>query len=675
MTEATKNLNLSWSEKKISGGRVIREAAPTEEFWALWRQHKKALKKANFNLSEFRGKWSVVDWNDRTDKSAVTAAIAESQAITAPEGFNPPVPAGFNYLPFQLAGIKYFCSHDSILCGDPMGSGKTVITAGCFNVERPETVLIVCPNTLKENWKRELETWLVEPRKIEVINSKSEAPDNIDIVIINYDLLKKHQDWILGQTFSVVVFDESHFIKTAKAERTILSLQIKGKKRIALTGTPIPNRPIELQTVAGYLDPENYGDFFSFAKRYANAHRNDFGWDFSGSSNLEELRERLRSTILLRREKDAILPDLPEKRRQIIVLPSDNYDRVLAEEKKVASLEEASKIIEKGESVSFENISQVRHNTALAKVPDVINHLLNSVDDDEPVVVFAHHRDVVEKIAEGLKDHTVVTVHGGHSTKERTASVDAFMNSKARFFIGTIGAAGVGLTLTRASLCVFAEASFVPGELDQAEDRLHRITQKNAVLIQYLVVSGSIESKLIELVVKKKRISTKVLDTYLPAKSEDSVEIPQQPKTLEELAATLESINPDDLPKVDLRNLPSGHYAVPDGDTRLKIKVDNISKAGSKWKGWIFVNDGAAYGLQKKYGSQRPNENHYEGEIIEELQKIVADPVAAAGAYGHLSGRCGFCNRHLEDEKSIERGIGPICWGKWGTSEETNDGI
>ena len=676
------NLNLDWQEKTLHDGRVIRKAAPSEAFWQLWNQHKRAIKKANFGVSQYKGEWSVVDWNDRADKLAVANAIAESQATVAPKSFNPPVPTGLNYLPFQIAGIKYLCEHNSILCADPMGAGKTIQVIGYFNVERPKTVLIVCPNTMKENWRRELQAWLVEPRKVEVVDSKSDAPKEIDIVIINYDLLKKHQAWILGRTFGAVIFDESDFIKSAKAERSIIALQVKAKKRIALSGTPIPNRPIELQTVAGYLDPKNYGNFFAFAKRYADAHKNDFGWDFSGSSNLDELREKLRTTILLRREKDAILPDLPQKRRQVLVLPPDNYRHVLAEERKVASLEEALEIIERGESVRFDEISRVRHETALAKVPDVLNHISDNVDAGEPAVVFCHHRDVAEAISGSLaKDHSVVTLHGGHSEAQRTAAIDDFQNGKARFFVGTIGAAGVGITLTRASLCIIAEGSFVPGQLDQAEDRLHRIGQQNSVLIQYLVVSGSIEARLTELVVQKKRISKQVLDKYVPALTKEEVtkiEETEKPKTLEEFADTLESVNPDELPKVDLRNLPSGSYAVPGGDTRLKVRVDNRAADTGKLAGWVFVSDASEYGARrvfgsgcsqsgsrKKYGAQRPTSASYEGEIVAELQKIVADHAAAAAAYGRLVGHCGFCNRRLEDQRSIERGVGPVCWKKY----------
>jgi hypothetical protein len=114
---------------------------------------------------------------------------------------------------------------------------------------------------------------------------------------------------------------------------------------------------------------------------------------------------------------------------------------------------------------------------------------------------------------------------------------------------------------------------------------------------------------------------------------------------------------------VDLRNVPSGWYAIPGGDTRLKVKIDNITEG--KWAGWIFVNDGAEYGHGRKYGSQKPGQPTYSGAIVTELRAITADPKAASAAYGHLVGRCGVCNRKLEDETSVARGIGPVCFAKF----------
>lgn len=109
---------------------------------------------------------------------------------------------------------------------------------------------------------------------------------------------------------------------------------------------------------------------------------------------------------------------------------------------------------------------------------------------------------------------------------------------------------------------------------------------------------------------------------------------------------------------LDLSNLPSGRYAVPGDETRLKIQIQNVDKG--KWAGWIFVKDGSEYGDQERFGTQRPGEN-YRGSKVEHLTKIVADPQAAMRKYGEITGTCGNCGLKLENEESVQYGIGPVC--------------
>lgn len=115
--------------------------------------------------------------------------------------------------------------------------------------------------------------------------------------------------------------------------------------------------------------------------------------------------------------------------------------------------------------------------------------------------------------------------------------------------------------------------------------------------------------------------------------------------------------------RLDLTDVPAGRYAVPGGETRLKIRINKPSKG--KWVGWVFVDDGAEYGNRQSYGRQAPD-GVYVGKLVEQLKAIAADPKAAMAAYGHLVGHCGVCNRLLEDEESVARGIGPICAQKYG---------
>lgn len=144
---------------------------------------------------------------------------------------------------------------------------------------------------------------------------------------------------------------------------------------------------------------------------------------------------------------------------------------------------------------------------------------------------------------------------------------------------------------------------------------------------------------------------------------------PKQVASAKKMKATMDAKKKTEAPApkastLDLSDIPSGYYAVPEGKTRLKVRIAH-GKPGSKWDGWVFVSDGAEYGQRTNYGSQRPGQASYVGKIQDELKAIVADPEAAQRAYGRLTGSCGMCGRLLEDEASIEAGIGPVCAQKW----------
>jgi hypothetical protein len=511
------DLQLDWSKgEKQSDGRLLKTAKPTQEFWALWRAKKAAVKKAGYGVTKKDDAWVVSQYVDDV------VAIAESSASDA--DLEIPVPDGLAYLPYQKAGVAYALKRKSCLIGDEMGLGKTITAIACLNVLKPKTALVVVPASLKINWKLELEKWLVEPRTIDVVNGGGDTiSDNPDVVIINYDVLKKHQKALLSRTWGVLILDEAHKIKNPKAQRSIACVSLKADRKIALSGTPITNRPIELQPIAGFLDPDTFGNFFAFARRYAGAYKGRFGWDFTGASNLDELQLRLRQSIMIRRLKKDVLEELPAKIRQIIVLPNKNYAKELTKE-----FDALSDAVEDTtyDDVSFEKMSGVRHDMALAKVDDVVDHL---IDLDHQVVVMAHHKDVVEGIKLGLEaaGKTVVTLTGDHNQTQRQTAVETFQAGDADVFIGTIGAAGVGITLTAASHVVFAELSWVPGDVSQAEDRCHRIGQQDSVLIQHLVVDGSLDARMAEVLVQKQKVLDRALDDgqVLPAISIDDLAV------------------------------------------------------------------------------------------------------------------------------------------------------
>lgn len=623
------------------GARMLRKAKPTSAFWEVWRSEKDSLKAAGYSVTkDDRDGWVVCHWSEIEENAA---AIKLSQASDS--DVDVPVPDGLEYLPFQRAGIAYAASREATLIADEMGLGKTVQAAGLINLTTPHSVLIICPASLKLNWQNELNRWLVRERSIDVVSGDEWPDSEEDIVIINYDILTRHKHLIDSKLWDLVIFDEAHYCKNPKAARTKMALSIKANRKLMLTGTPMINRPVELQPLAGYLAPEEFGHFFRFAKRYCDARQTSFGWDFSGSSNLAELQSRLRESVMVRRMKADVLTELPAKRRQVLVIPANTKDMQAALADEMESMAEAAESTTTIE-VLFEDMSKVRHRMALAKVGAIIAML---EDIDHPVVVFCHHHDVVAEIEAGLEGRNIVTLTGQHSAVERQAAVEAFQNGDADVFIGTIGAAGVGITLNRASHVVFAELDWTPGGVSQAEDRCHRIGQTDSVLVQHVVVDQSIDARMAQLLVQKQAVLDAALDDR-----------PQEQRQEEAVSVDVnELINQVDMSDgLDLSDLPDGRYAVPGGDTRLKLRVSKPQEG--RWLGYVFVNDAAVYGEGTKYGMQSPG-SLYRGDAQDALRAILEDPFEASRAYGLLTETCGVCGRALEDPVSVERGIGPIC--------------
>lgn len=471
---------------------------------------------------------------DATEKK-VAEKIQESAATDA--DINIPAPEGLRYMPFQKAGIAFALNRKSVLFGDEMGLGKGIQSIGIINsLPEAKQILIICPASLKLNWQRECEKWLVSQRKIELLNGK-ESKKESDIYIINYDILSKHP-WLAEREWDIVICDEIHMAKSPKALRTKACFAIlkKAKRKICLTGTPIMNRPIELQGILTQLGCDFASNWFSYAKRYCAGEKNRFGWDVSGASNLDELQEKLRSTVMIRRLKKDVLADLPAKTRQVIEIPKTGFSSALKKEEKIMkSVEEKRRMLEdlKAQSeaqkddagfrakidalretlkVDFAEISVIRHETALAKVDYTIDYLTEMLESNDKIILFAHHLDVLEKIYQAFPG-IAVKFTGEMNGEQKQAAVDRFQtDAGCKVFIASTMAAGVGITLTAAKLVIFHELEWTPSSISQAEDRCHRYGQKENVLIQHLVIDGSIDAMLAKKILAKQEIIEKALD-------------------------------------------------------------------------------------------------------------------------------------------------------------------
>lgn len=460
-----------------------------------------------------------------------------------------PAPEGLEYLPFQKAGIAYALKRNSTLIGDEMGLGKTIQAIGVINATNPKSVLIICPASLRLNWRNEMQKWLVTPRNIYIVNNNDPLPETAETVIVNYDRLSV--PGLLDRKWDLLIVDECHKCKNPKALRTqrvlgfydskkkvkVEGLSDHSDRKIFLTGTPVLNKPIELWPLVSALGGDTFNSFWSFAKRYCDAVQTEYGWDMNGAKNLEELQIKLRTSIMVRRLKKDVLTELPPKRRQLVVLPTNGsaaaveaentawsrHEAVLADAREAVELAKetgdtelyktAVLALTQATSTAFQDISKVRHETVLAKLPAFTSYVEDVLESEKKVVVFCHHKDVAHTLAASLSAYSPVVVDGDLAVDKRQGLVDTFQNDdNCRIFIGTIMAAGVGFTLTASSTVLFAELDWVPANVSQAEDRCHRIGQTLPVNITHVVLDGSLDQRMAEVLIAKQDMADKALD-------------------------------------------------------------------------------------------------------------------------------------------------------------------
>ncbi len=475
------------------------------------------------NLEEFLTAESKKVYNELWED--YNGRIAASQAIDST--IEIPHPVGMEYHPFQKAGIEYLIKHENVLLADEMGLGKTIQVIGYLNYARPKKVLIISPLSVKSNWYHELKSWLVYDTSIEVINGK-EPKWNAEITLIHYDALKKYKEALTREPYDLVVLDEAHYIKSYKAQRTSVALEVKARKRFLLTGTPILNRPNELFTLLVFLrnglanSPKTGNPSYSyFTYRYCVVNDYMGHMNIVGGKNLEELQTKLRASCMIRRLKKDVLTELPPKTRQMIPIPRSAISNSVLEEadelmemiqQKAGSWEDVMKWL-KSNPEAFERLAKARHQLGVSKIPMAISFIEDVLENEDKVVVFAHHRDVVEAIADHFKSS--VKLYGGMSTKERDYAISEFnTNPNIKVFVGSVSAAGMGINLQTSgcSTAVFLEVDWRPAYNTQAEDRIHRVGQKNNVIIYNLVVDDTLDGYIIQKVVGKQIDISAALD-------------------------------------------------------------------------------------------------------------------------------------------------------------------
>ena len=434
-------------------------------------------------------------------------------------------------LSHQKEAIEKLVGSRRFILADDMGLGKTTSTIIAALETGAKKILIICPASLKINWEREIANYT--DRSVYIAEGKKYSTES-DFVIVNYDILKNFHDpkekdsSLLSQSnFELVILDEAHMVSNAQAQRTkIINNFVKTIKRVwLLTGTPMTSRPINYYNLLSIIESPVAQNWMAYAIRYCQGYQFNAGkrkvWNVTGSSNLEELKDRT-SKQILRRLKEEVL-DLPDKiiTPVYLRLKSKEYEDLMGEyydwfEKKT---DESSSL-----TVQFSKLMKVRKVIANEKAKQTIEFAENILEQGKKVIIFTNFTDTLQTIYQHFGKQAVY-LDGSCNKVQRQYAVDQFQdNEKIKVFVGNLKAAGVGLTLTSAEAVIMNDLSFVPAEHSQAEDRAYRYGQKNNVLVYYPLFENTIEGSIYDILNHKKKIIGTVMGDDVSENVGDVVE-------------------------------------------------------------------------------------------------------------------------------------------------------
>jgi len=448
----------------------------------------------------------------RAEHTEALAAVALSRETAGPP-LDPLPSLGGVLQPFQHAGVRYVLKARRAFLADEQGLGKTIQALAALEVDDAFPAIVVCPASLKLNWEREAAHWLPQRTRAIVSGRGAYAP-HADITILNYEIVEAHADALRNRSPKALILDESHLVKNPRAKRTRAVRRLAAAigpdgLRLALTGTPVMNHPDELIAQLRILD--RLGQFGSGAR---------FSQQFRGIGSEERLHWHLRRHCFVRRLKSEVLPQLPAKRRTVVPVALTNDAEYRVAERDVIEwlrslpldlAELDAKVAAARRAERLAQLNALKQIAARGKLAAALAWIDDFLASEEPLVVFAHHKEIQEAILARFPDAAHLV--GSDSALARDAAVSAFQEPGGPQLIVCSTAVGSqGITLTRATNVCFLELEWTPALHDQAEDRLHRIGQKDAVTAWYLLAADTIDETMARLIERKRSLVASVTD-------------------------------------------------------------------------------------------------------------------------------------------------------------------
>ena len=435
--------------------------------------------------------------------------------------------------PYQRIAPVMFMSggRERILIADEMGLGKSLQALACVQLADYQHVLIVCPSIVKHNWDNEIRKWIYDDAYMtEIIKGRKGTIENARFHIINYDILGARLDQLMAWDYECIIFDEVHRIKNPKAATTKAALKLAQGKQgiIALSGTPITNRPIEFFTSLNMMMPATFSNYFTFAKKYCNARKVSIGygkeaWDYSGASNIDTSQDGITTPLnhilrdfMLRRSMDdpRIAGEMPDLVETIINLdlPPEALKAYKVEYNSWMEewVKQQANFGSTDAGFTLNMMSQLRHIAGRLKVSEACKWATTYLaNNDKPLVIFAHHIDVIDSLYEQLDmfygEHAVVRIITGETpNSERQIIIEEFQAGGSEVLICSTNAMREGVNLDHANTTLFVEREWVPAWEQQAAARVRRMTQEASTCHKVVLSANDTIDALFDQVVAEK---------------------------------------------------------------------------------------------------------------------------------------------------------------------------
>ena len=414
---------------------------------------------------------------------------------------------------------------------DEMGLGKTMQVLWFLKREKIHTLpaIIVCPAAVKFTWEyharihAHLNSMMCEGR-----TPPGQLIEIPPLIIINYDLIHYWERWLEKIKYTTIVFDESTRLSNPKTKRTKTAVRLarRAKNVIGMSGTGLNNRPIELWPTLNAIRPDLFPNRHAFGQYFCRGKMSPWGWEYKGATNITELHQILKQNMMIRRTKKEVLNDLPPKTRRIIPCEmEDKKDYYHAKNNFTSWLQkhQPGRVLTASKAEQISKVGYLLRLVAKNKLASVIDWTNQFLEEtDEKIILFGIHKQTIKTLDEKINGKHVI-IDGSTPAKKRKQAEDIFNSQKeVRVLIGNLHAAGIGINLQAASAVGITELSWRPADLSQAEDRAHRLGQKNPITCYYFVVPKTIEETLCSLLQNKQKTISKILDG---GEQEDDIDI------------------------------------------------------------------------------------------------------------------------------------------------------